>query len=103
MKRSLLLVAVILAYLVTAEFNARKKSEDFCNSVGNGQETADLADRATAAGAKAALWEGGAEATRTLTATFTGFYPIFRFTCRIEEKNATVVAKQTSVTAPALR
>ena len=104
MKRSLLLVAVILAYLVTAEFSAKKKSEDFCNAASNGQATTDLLERAVAAGARteATRWAEVGD-MRTLTATFTGHYPIFRFTCQIDEKNAAVVEKRTVVTAPKLR
>ena len=105
MKRSLLLALVIVAYLVTAEFSARKKAEDFCHSVAVGQSTDDLLDQALSAGARsgATRWAPTSGDVQQLSVVFTGYYPIFRFTCTVDAQNDAVTGKNTQVVAPTFR
>ena len=105
MKRSLLLALVIVAYLVTAEFNARKKAEDFCHSVAVGQPTGELLDQALTAGARsgATRWEQSSDDAQQLSVVFAGYYPIFRFTCVVDAQKDMVTTKKTQVIAPTLR
>ena len=105
MKRSLLLVFVVVAYLVTAEFNTRKKAEDFCHSVAVGQPTGELLDQALAAGARsgATRWVPASGDAQQLSVVFTGYYPIFRFTCVIDAQKDAVTGKTTQVVATTFR
>ena len=81
-------------YVGTSELNAKRKAESFCGTVSIGDSAKDLLENAIKTGSRAngSYWETDGS-TKTLSATFTGYYPGSDFICKIDTVNGAVVAK----------
>lgn len=95
MKKLALLPVLGVLYVTTAELNAKRKAEAFCDSVAVGESTANLRERAVSTGARerATDWAADSGSARVLNAACTGFYPGADFICRIAEKNVVIDKK----------
>ena len=98
MKRLLILLA-LLSYFPISELSAKKKAQDFCDSVPIGTPSKYLLENAVASGARrgSTQWEQGGNSRRRLLATYTGFYPGSDFICQITEKDGKVIEKTPSL------
>jgi hypothetical protein len=96
MKKIFILLIIVIMYITTSELNAKRKAESFCDSIAIGQSEKSLLENAIDAGSRASgsYWEtDGDGSTKTLNATFTGYYPGSDFICKIDTVNGAVVAK----------
>ncbi|MEK8086894.1 hypothetical protein WNB94_10775 [Aquabacterium sp. A3] len=96
MKKLFFVILALAMYVATSELNAKRKAEEFCDSIELGESTEGLMEAGIEAGAsrnESAIISDQNEG-RYIYIGFTGFMPGSSFSCRITDGGGVSIDKK---------
>jgi hypothetical protein len=99
MKKVALLIMLLAVYVSVSELGAKKKADQFCESVQVGGAVNGLLEKAIESGAseKYSMWRKGSHGKIVLDLYFSGYRLKSGFSCQIEEVNGLVSAARGNI------